>query len=82
MMQSACFESCEAAVGSRRAESQRSADTGFDGKLTIHPDQIDVVNAAFSPTSKEVAEAQELLEAAKAQPGAFRFKGQMVTRCH
>lgn len=65
-----------------RAESQRSADTGFDGKLTIHPDQIDVVNAAFSPTSKEVAEAQELLEAAKAQPGAFRFKGQMVDIPH
>ena len=62
-----------------RAESERSADTGFDGKLTIHPDQIDVVNAAFSPSSKELAEARELLEAAKAQPGAFRFKGQMAT---
>jgi len=65
-----------------RAESETSADTGFDGKLTIHPDQIDVVNAAFSPSSQEVADAQELLEAAKSQPGAFRFKGQMVDIPH
>ncbi|CAE7570791.1 mcl2 [Symbiodinium natans] len=65
-----------------RAESETSADTGFDGKLTIHPDQIDVVNAAFSPSSQEVAEATELLEAAKSQPGAFRFKGQMVDIPH
>ena len=65
-----------------RSESEKSADTGFDGKLTIHPDQIDVVNAAFSPSLKEVAEAKELLEAAKSQPGAFRFKGQMVDIPH
>lgn len=65
-----------------RSESEKSADTGFDGKLTIHPDQINVVNAAFSPTQKEVAEAKELLEAAKSQPGAFRFKGQMVDIPH
>jgi len=65
-----------------KSESEKSADTGFDGKLTIHPDQINVVNAAFSPTQKEVAEAQELLDAAKSQPGAFRFKGQMVDIPH
>lgn len=74
---------CGLFVGHRfRAESEKSADTGFDGKLTIHPDQIDVVNAAFAPTSEEVAEAQALLEAAKTQPGAFRFKGQMVDIPH
>eukprot|EP00440_Ansanella_granifera_P059767 gb/GFBE01064778.1/.p1 GENE.gb/GFBE01064778.1/~~gb/GFBE01064778.1/.p1 ORF type:complete len:471 (+),score=111.24 gb/GFBE01064778.1/:1-1413(+) len=65
-----------------RAEAEKSADTGFDGKLTIHPDQIDVVNAAFSPSSQELAEARELLEAAKGQVGAFRFKGQMVDIPH
>jgi len=65
-----------------RAESERSADTGFDGKLTIHPDQINVVNAAFSPSAQELAEAKELLAAAEGQVGAFRFKGQMVDIPH
>lgn len=63
-------------------ESSKAADTGFDGKMTIHPAQIDVVNAAFSPSQAELAEARELLEAAKGQPGAFRFKGSMVDIPH
>merc|ERR1719215_571942 len=65
-----------------REESETSADTGFDGKLTIHPDQIDVVNAAFSPTPQELKAAQELLAAAESEPGAFRWKGQMVDKPH
>eukprot|EP00930_Biecheleria_cincta_P074075 TRINITY_DN61300_c0_g1_i1.p1 TRINITY_DN61300_c0_g1~~TRINITY_DN61300_c0_g1_i1.p1 ORF type:complete len:470 (-),score=100.37 TRINITY_DN61300_c0_g1_i1:56-1465(-) len=65
-----------------KAESERSADTGFDGKLTIHPDQIDVVNAAFSPSASELAAARELLAAAEGQVGAFRHKGQMVDIPH
>lgn len=65
-----------------QAESSRSADTGFDGKLTIHPDQIDVVNSCFSPSPSELAEARELLAAAEGQVGAFRFKGQMVDIPH
>lgn len=65
-----------------REECLRSAETGFDGKLTIHPAQIDVVNGAFTPSARDIAEAKELLEAAKTQVGAFRFKGQMVDRPH
>jgi len=65
-----------------RAEAERAADTGFDGKLTIHPDQIDVVNAAFSPSTAELADAKALLAAAEGQVGAFRWKGQMVDRPH
>lgn len=63
-------------------ESTKAADTGFDGKLTIHPDQINVVNAAFSPNAKELMEAKDLLHAAEGQVGAFRFKGQMVDLPH
>jgi len=65
-----------------RAEAEASADTGFDGKLTIHPDQIDQCNAAFSPSAEELTAARELLEAAKTQDGAFRWKGQMVDKPH
>eukprot|EP00927_Polykrikos_kofoidii_P053714 TRINITY_DN4827_c0_g1_i1.p1 TRINITY_DN4827_c0_g1~~TRINITY_DN4827_c0_g1_i1.p1 ORF type:complete len:473 (+),score=92.23 TRINITY_DN4827_c0_g1_i1:50-1468(+) len=63
-------------------EARRSADTGFDGKLTIHPAQIDVVNAAFTPNAEELAEAKALLAAAEGEVGAFRFKGKMIDRPH
>lgn len=65
-----------------REEAKRAAETGFDGKLTIHPAQIDVVNAAFSPSAAELQEARELLAASEGQAGAFSFKGQMVDRPH
>jgi len=59
---------------------------GFTGKLTIHPSQIDIVNAAFTPSASEVEKAVELLEAfAQArQEGrlAFSFRGEMVDMPH
>lgn len=36
---------------------------GFDGKTVIHPRQIDLVNAAFTPTRKEIRYAQKVLDA-------------------
>ena len=36
---------------------------GFDGKTVVHPRQIDVVNAAFTPTKKEIRHAQRVMEA-------------------
>ena len=34
---------------------------GFRGKYCIHPNQVEVVNRAFSPTADEVAEAREIV---------------------
>jgi citrate lyase subunit beta/citryl-CoA lyase len=66
-----------------RREAEAAADTGFAGKLTIHPDQIPVVNAAFTPSDDEVRAAQELLAAAEsAGRGAFEHGGQMVDVPH
>ncbi|EPS44776.1 hypothetical protein H072_1231 [Dactylellina haptotyla CBS 200.50] len=55
---------------------------GFEGKQTIHPDQIDLINKAFAPRPSEVKWAKELLEAVMARPkeGAFEFQGKMVDR--
>jgi len=64
------------------AESQYASDTGFDGKMTIHPAHIDVVNAAFTPSAEELTAARELLQAAEGQVGAFRHKGKMIDRPH
>jgi citrate lyase subunit beta/citryl-CoA lyase len=66
-----------------RREAEAAADTGFAGKLTIHPDQIPIVNAAFTPTDDEVRAAEELLAAAeRAGKGAFEYRGQMIDVPH
>ena len=69
-----------------REECEEGARLGFTGKLSIHPDQIDVINEAFTPAPKLVAEARALIEAfdeAQAQGRmAFSFNGQMVDMPH
>ncbi len=37
---------------------------GFDGKMVVHPAQVEVVHAAFAPTEDEVAWAKEVVAAA------------------
>ena len=69
-----------------RNECLASAVMGYTGKITIHPNQIDVVNEAFTPTDAEVAEARELLDLFVENEAkgvmAFSFKGQMVDVPH
>jgi citrate lyase subunit beta/citryl-CoA lyase len=57
---------------------------GFTGKLAIHPDQIEAINAAFSPTEAEIARARSIIAAFAAAPGAgvVSLDGQMVDRPH
>lgn len=73
-------------VDGLRDECHEGARLGFTGKISIHPDQIDVINAAFTPTSEQVAEAVALIEAfdhAQAEGRmAFTFNGQMVDAPH
>jgi citrate lyase subunit beta/citryl-CoA lyase len=69
-----------------RRECIEGAWMGFTGKVTIHPNQIAVVNDVFTPSAAEIAESQELLAAfeenQKAGRMAFSFKGQMVDVPH
>ena len=55
---------------------------GFDGKWCIHPAQIPVINAAFSPTEKEVEWARKVVaayeEANAVGSGSVSVDGQMV----
>ena len=68
------------------AECATSAAMGYTGKITIHPDQIDIVNTAFTPSADELADAKDLLEAfVEAEAAglmAFAHKGQMVDVPH
>lgn len=55
---------------------------GYGGKLCIHPAQVALAHAVFSPSLEAVARAKELLAAAEAQAeggsGVFAWQGQMV----
>ncbi len=69
-----------------RRESTLGADMGFDGKITIHPSQIEVVNECFTPTADEIDHARALVAAFAEHEAdgvsAFRFDGQMVDEPH
>jgi len=66
----------------KRAQAVRRA--GYRGMLAIHPDQVDVINEAFSPTAQELAAAQEIVDLFAANPtaGTIGHKGTMLDRPH
>jgi citrate lyase subunit beta/citryl-CoA lyase len=45
------------------AESQLVRKLGFQGKMVLHPAQIEPVNRVFSPTEAEIEEARKTVEA-------------------
>lgn len=57
---------------------------GFRGMLGIHPDQVPVINAAFTPGADEVAEAREIVRLFAENPGAGTIAGPrgMLDRPH
>lgn len=67
-------------------ECKTAADMGFTAKLTIHPDQIDIVNEAFTPSAAEIEAATALVAAFEEQQAAgkmaFKFDGEMVDVPH
>ncbi|HEX4884659.1 MAG TPA: CoA ester lyase [Casimicrobiaceae bacterium] len=64
-----------------RRHAQRARDLGFGGVLCIHPRQVAVVNAVFSPSADEVAWSRKVVAAAEAAGGgAVSVDGRMVDR--
>jgi citrate lyase subunit beta/citryl-CoA lyase len=43
---------------------------GFTGRIAIHPDQVAAINACFTPSNEEVAQARRVVDAFAAQPNA------------
>ncbi len=64
------------------ADAAAGRDLGYDGKLCIHPRQVELSHAAFTPSAVELAEAERLLasfEAALAAGDATPLiEGRMV----
>jgi citrate lyase subunit beta/citryl-CoA lyase len=57
---------------------------GFRGKIAIHPEQVDVINEAFTPSQEEMAHARRIVQAFEAQPqaGTLALDGVMVDMPH
>ncbi len=53
-----------------RLSAQRARAMGFTGKACIHPAQVEVVNAAFTPSEAELAHAQKIVTAFEAAEAA------------
>jgi citrate lyase subunit beta / citryl-CoA lyase len=62
-------------------DTQRARRLGFGAKLCIHPRQVAVVNAGFSPSAEELAWARRVLAAAEKSSGAaVAVDGKMVDK--
>jgi len=66
------------------AYAARGARDGFTGMMAIHPDQIPVINRAFTPTGAEIASARAIVAAFAANPdaGVLAIDGKMVDAPH
>jgi len=64
-------------------DARSAAQMGFDGKWAIHPDQVPVINRAFTPSSEEITRAREIIDLyehadVNSGVGAMVYKDEMV----
>lgn len=67
------------------AECRAAVRDGFYGKMAIHPDQVPVINAAFTPPAEDVERAVRILAlfaAAGPDAGVLSLDGKMIDRPH
>jgi malyl-CoA/(S)-citramalyl-CoA lyase len=64
------------------AQARRAATLGMVGKWAIHPAQVALANAVFTPSDAKVAEAREILaamqDASARGQGAATYKGRLI----
>ena len=52
------------------AYAERGARDGFTGQMALHPQQVPLINAAFTPSEAAIAHARAIVDAFAAQPQA------------
>ena len=71
-------------IGKLKRESELAVELGFDGKLAIHPAQVDIINEIFTPGQDLIDWATEVLAAADDLgadgAGAFGLDGDMIDK--
>lgn len=70
-------------AGLRRVAATAARD-GFTGMMAIHPAQVPIINAAFTPSPEAVAAAREIVDAFAANPqaGVLKIGGKMIDAPH
>lgn len=67
---------------SLQCAAEKAAAMGMVGALCIHPDQVAILNKAFTPDDSDIAEAEVILaayaQAQKQGKGVFEHRGKMV----
>jgi citrate lyase subunit beta/citryl-CoA lyase len=69
------------AEGCRR-NCETARHEGFTGKIAIHPDQVPVINAAFTPSAAELDFARRVVAAFASGAGAASLDGKMIDVPH
>jgi len=57
---------------------------GFTGMMAIHPSQVEIINAAFTPSREALVHARAVVAAFEANPGAgvLQLEGSMIDAPH
>ena len=65
-------------------ECREAERDGFTGKMAIHPAQVPVINAAFTPSAEAVERSRAIVDAftAAGNPGVVGIDGKMYDRPH
>ena len=65
-------------------ETRIARRDGFSAKALIHPKHVDIINAAFEPSTEERAWAEKVIAAFAASPdlGTLRLDGKMIDKPH
>jgi citrate lyase subunit beta/citryl-CoA lyase len=71
----------EAGLSTYAARARRD---GFSGMLAVHPNQIALINLAFTPSENEVKWARQVVNAFSSRPdeGALQLDGKMIDAPH
>jgi citrate lyase subunit beta/citryl-CoA lyase len=66
------------------AYAARGRRDGFSGMMAIHPNQVPIINEAFSPTREEMAWARKVIALFRDNPGksVFSLEGKMIDAPH
>lgn len=67
-----------------RRDTETARRDGFTGRLAIHPAQVPVINAVFTPSTEQIEKAKAVIAAFAANPGAgaVGIDGKMYDRPH
>ncbi len=67
--------------GAVKAEAEAALTLGFTGKAALHPANVAVVNAAFTPSAEQIARAEKIMALYEASPnGLAELDGKLIEK--